>query len=113
MEHEVKAPPAPTENVMTVSPERMRRNLESTRGLVFSGPLLLELTARGMQRENAYRVVQRHAMDAWQSDGDFRRLVSEDPEIRSALTPDQLAEVFRLERYLGQVDAIFLRVFGH
>jgi adenylosuccinate lyase len=97
---------------MSVSAARMRRNLESTRGLIFSGPLLLELTARGMSREDAYRLVQAHAMGAWTSEGDFRERVSQDPEIRSVLTPEAIAAVFNLERYLGHVDAIFNRVFG-
>jgi adenylosuccinate lyase len=97
---------------MAVDTERMRRNLESTRGLVFSGQLLLELTAKGMRREDAYRVVQSHAMDAWRQDGDFRRRVSEDPEIRAVLSDREIADVFRLERYLGHVDRIFERAFG-
>jgi adenylosuccinate lyase len=97
---------------MSVDTARMRRNLELTRGLPFSGQLLLELTARGMRREDAYRVVQAHAMESWKSDGDFAKRVSEDPEIRSVLRPEEIAEVFRLERYLGHVDAIFARVFG-
>jgi adenylosuccinate lyase len=97
---------------MTVDEARMRRNLESGRGLVFSGPLLLELTARGMPREDAYRVVQGLATEAWKTEGDFRRRVAEDPEIRAVLKDDEIAEVFRLERYLGHVDAIFARVFG-
>ena len=96
---------------MTVNADRMRKNLESTRGLVFSGQLLLELTARGMRREDAYRVVQGHAMEAWKTDGDFRGRVGEDPEIRKVLTADELAGVFRLERYLGHVDTVFRRVF--
>ena len=60
----------------------MRRNLDSTQGLVFSGQLLLELTARGMRREDAYRVVQGHAMEAWRTEGDFRAAVSADPGAR-------------------------------
>jgi adenylosuccinate lyase len=97
---------------MTVDEPRMLRNLESGRGLVFSGQLLLELTARGMRREDAYRVVQGHAMEAWKTEGDFRMRVAEDPEIRAVLKDAEIAEVFRLERYLGHVDAIFARVFG-
>ena len=96
---------------MAVNAGRMRKNLESTKGLVFSGQLLLELTARGMRREDAYRVVQAHAMEAWKTDGDFRRRVSEDPEVKKVLTAAELAEVFRLERYLGHVDTVFHRVF--
>jgi adenylosuccinate lyase len=94
-----------------VYPERMRKNLDSTRGLVFSGQLLLELTARGMRREDAYRVVQRHAMEAWRSEADFRKRVSADPEVRAVLKEHEIAEVFRLERYLEHVEAIFERVF--
>jgi len=97
---------------LTVHTERMRRNLESGRGLVFSGQLLLELTARGMRREDAYRIVQGHAMEAWKAEGDFRKRVSEDPEIRAVLKDAEIADVFRLERYLAHVDAIFNRVFG-
>ncbi len=96
---------------MAVDEARMRRNLDSGRGLVFSGQLLLELTARGMRREDAYRVVQGHAMEAWKTEGDFRKRVSEDPGVRAILKDDEIAEVFRLERYLGHVDAIFARVF--
>ena len=97
---------------MTVDEARMRRNLELGRGLVFSGQLLLELTARGMRREDAYRVVQGHAMEAWKSEGDFRERVANDPELRAVLTEPELAEVFRLERYLTHVDTIFGRVFA-
>jgi adenylosuccinate lyase len=97
---------------LTVNEARMRRNLDSTRGLVFSGQLLLELTSRGLQREDAYRIVQGHAMQAWADDGDFRARVEADPEVRATLSAEELAEVFRLERYLGHVDAVFARVFG-
>jgi len=97
---------------MTVNVERMRRNLELGQGLVFSGQLLLELTARGMRREDAYRVVQRHAMEAWRAEGDFRARVLEDPEIRAILKEDEIAKVFQVDRYLTHVDAIFERVFG-
>jgi adenylosuccinate lyase len=97
---------------MTVNAERMRRNLDSSKGLVFSGQLLLELTARGMSREDAYKVVQTHAMQAWQTEGDFRAAVSADPAVRAAVTEAELSEVFRLERYLAHVDDVFRRVFG-
>jgi adenylosuccinate lyase len=97
---------------MTVDEARMRRNLDLGRGLVFSGPLLLALTAKGMRREDAYRVVQSHAMEAWKSEGDFRQRVLEDPEVRAALTEAELEGVFRLDRYLAHVDEVFARVFG-
>ena len=97
---------------MVVDEARMRRNLELGRGLVFSGQLLLELTARGMRREDAYRIVQGHAMEAWKSEGDFKERVLQDSELRAVLKQEELADVFRLERYLTHVDAIFERVFG-
>jgi adenylosuccinate lyase len=96
---------------MSVDVERMRRNLDLTRGLVFSGPLLLELTARGMRREDAYRIVQGRALEAWKGGGDFRGSVAADPEVRAVLPEPELARVFQLERYLGHVDAVFARVF--
>ena len=97
---------------MTVNADRMRRNLDSGRGLVFSGQLLLELTAKGMRREDAYTIVQTHAMEAWKTEGDFRSRVAADPAVRAVLTEKEIDEVFRLERYLVHVDAIFARVFG-
>jgi adenylosuccinate lyase len=96
---------------MTVDEARMRRNLELGRGLVFSGQLLLELTARGMRREDAYRVVQGHAMEAWRSEGDFRQRIRDDPEIRKVIEEAEIDEVFRLDRYLTHVDEVFARVF--
>jgi adenylosuccinate lyase len=97
---------------MFVYPDRMRRNLEMTKGLVFSGQLLLDLAAAGMLREQAYALVQKHAMEAWENDGDFRATIEADPEITSRLSRERLAETFSLERQLRHVDAIFRRVFG-
>jgi adenylosuccinate lyase len=97
---------------MFVYPERMRRNLDLTKGLVFSGQLLLDLAAAGMLRETAYAKVQAHAMDAWDNDGDFRTAIEADPEIAGLLTPEKLAETFSLDRQLKHVDTIFGRVFG-
>jgi adenylosuccinate lyase len=97
---------------LMVYPERMRRNLDMTRGLVFSGQVLLDLAAAGMLREQAYGVVQRHAMKAWEEEGDFRKAIEDDPEIGRVLKPEQIAEAFSLERQLRNVDRIFERVFG-
>jgi adenylosuccinate lyase len=97
---------------LVVNEARMLRNLESGRGLVFSGQLLLELTAKGMRREDAYRVVQTHAMEAWKQEGDFQARVRADPAIRASMSDAELDEVFRLDRYLEHVDALFRRVFG-
>ena len=95
---------------LMVYPQRMLKNVESTGGLIFSGQLLLDLTEAGMLREDAYRLVQEHAMNAWQNDLIFRDLVTQDPAISSRLTPDKLARTFDLNRQLGNVDAIFDRV---
>jgi len=97
---------------MVVNADRMRRNLDSTRGLIFSGQLLLDLAAAGMLRETAYRVVQGHAMKAWQEEGDFRAAIEADPEIGAFLTAEQIAGAFSLERQLRNVDYIFDRVFA-
>jgi len=96
---------------LLVYPDRMRRNLDLTRGLVFSGQLLLDLAAAGMLREQAYKTVQAHAMRAWEEESDFRAAIDADPEIRAVLTPEQIAESFSLDRQLRNVDKIFDRVF--
>ena len=99
-------------DTMFVYPERMRRNLDLTKGLVFSGQLLLDLAAAGMLREQAYALVQGYAMEAWDSDGDFRAMVTADSEISKLVSREKLAETFSVERQLRHVDAIFERVFG-
>jgi adenylosuccinate lyase len=97
---------------MRVHTERMRRNLDLTKGLVFSGQLLLDLAAAGMLREQAYRIVQGEAMKAWNEEGDFRAAIEAHPEIRAHLSGEQIARAFSVERQLKNVDAIFARVFG-
>jgi adenylosuccinate lyase len=96
---------------LVVYPARMKRNLELTKGLVFSGQLLLDLAAAGMLREQAYKLVQSHAMKAWEEEGDFRAAVEADPEIRKVLSPEKIAQAFSLDRQLRNVDQIFARVF--
>jgi adenylosuccinate lyase len=95
---------------LLVYPERMKKNLESTGGLIFSGQLLLDLAEAGMMREDAYRLVQSHAMRAWKEDLIFRDEVARDPQISALLTPEKLAKTFDYTRQLGKVDAIFSRV---
>jgi adenylosuccinate lyase len=97
---------------MLVYPERMKKNLESTGGLIFSGQLLLDLAEAGMLREDAYRLVQSHAMRAWKEDLNFREEVARDPAIVKLLSPEKLAKTFDYTRQLGNVDAIFKRVLG-
>jgi adenylosuccinate lyase len=97
---------------LLVYPERMKKNLESTGGLIFSGQLLLDLTEAGMLREDAYRLVQSHAMRSWKDDLIFRDEVGRDTEITKRLSPDKLTATFDYTRQLGNVDAIFKRVLG-
>jgi adenylosuccinate lyase len=97
---------------LLVYPERMLNNLESTGGLVFSGQLLLDLAAAGMSREDAYRLVQSHAMRSWKEGLTFRDEVARDPAITSRLTHEQLAHAFDYTRQLTNVDAIFARTLG-
>ena len=97
---------------LRVYPERMRANLEITRGLVFSGQLLLDLAAKGVLREEAYLWVQRNAMRAWEKGDDFRKLVEADADITRALSSGEIESAFDLHRQLRYVDAIFQRVFG-
>src|ERR1700748_1239710 len=97
---------------LIVYPRRMLKNLESTGGLIFSGQLLLDLTEAGMSREEAYRLVQAHAMKAWKEDLVFRDLVEQDPAIGSRLPKDRLKRTFEFERQLANVDAIFDRVLA-
>jgi adenylosuccinate lyase len=97
---------------MFVYPERMMQNLESTGGLIFSGQLLLELAEAGMSREDAYRLVQSHAMKAWKNGNNFREAVYSDPAIKGKVDRKTLDRAFDLKRQLRNVDKIFVRVFG-
>lgn len=96
---------------MFVYPERMRANLESTRGLIFSGQLLLDLVEHGVSREDAYRLVQGHAMRAWKEGLDFHELVLGDQEITGRVPRKKIEHAFDLQRQLKNVDKIFARVF--
>ena len=97
---------------LLVYPERMKKNLESTGGLIFSGQLLLDLAEAGMLREDAYRLVQSHAMRSWKEDLVFRDEVARDEKITALLSEEKLAKTFDYTRQLGNVDAIFKRVLG-
>jgi len=97
---------------LLVYPARMKKNLELTGGLIFSGQLLLDLAEAGMLREDAYKLVQSHAMRAWKEDLNFREEVSRDPAIAKLLSKDRLDATFDYSRQLGNVDAIFKRVLG-
>ncbi len=96
---------------MYVYPKRMLANLESTHGLVFSGQLLLDLVESGVSREDAYRLVQSHAMRAWKEDLDFHELVVNDPAISGRVPRARIERAFDLKRQLKNIDKIFARVF--
>jgi adenylosuccinate lyase len=96
---------------MVVYPDRMRENLERSRGVVFSGQVLLELASRGITREQAYAWVQRNAMRSFAERVDFRRLLLADGDIMRVLTPAEVDRTFDLDTQLRHVDAIFERVF--
>ena len=96
---------------MFVYPERMLANLQSTRGLVFSGQLLLDLVESGISREDAYRLVQGHAMRAWREDLDFHELVLSDPAISGRVPRAKIERAFDLKRQLRNIEKIFGRVF--
>jgi adenylosuccinate lyase len=97
---------------MLVYPQRMSVNLESTGGLVFSGQLLLELVEHGVSREDAYHMVQAHAMQAWKEGLNFRALVLKDKEIMGRVPRQQIERAFDLKWQLRNIDKIFARVFG-
>jgi adenylosuccinate lyase len=92
---------------LVVYPERMRRNLDASHGLVFSHRLLLALVEAGIARGDAYRLVQRHAMQAWEEERDFRDLTAADPEIATRV---DLAVVFDLDATVRHVDTVFERL---
>ena len=98
-------------DTMFVYPQRMFANLESTGGLVFSGQLLLDLVEHGVSREDAYRMVQTHAMRAWKDNLNFHDLVLQDKEITSRVPKKQIEQAFDLKRQLRNIDSIFARVF--
>jgi adenylosuccinate lyase len=97
---------------LVVYPERMRENLESLGGLVDSQRVLLALTQAGMSREDAYRVVQTHAMAAWQGEGSFAERLKADPAVTRYLPPGTIDGLFDTDYHLRHVDTIFRRVFG-
>jgi adenylosuccinate lyase len=96
---------------MVVYPERMRENLNRSRGVVFSGSVLLELARRGISREQAYEWVQRNAMRSFHEQKDFKSLLLADPDLMRVLTPAEVEKAFDLNDQMRNVDAIFDRVF--
>ena len=97
---------------MVVYPERMKENLNRSRGVVFSGTVLLELARRGISREQAYEWVQRNAMRSFHEQKDFKSLLLADPDLTKVLTPAEVEKAFDLNDQLRNVDVIFERVFA-
>jgi len=97
---------------LVVYPENMLKNLNATRGLVFSGQLMLALTQKGVSREDAYAWTQRNAMKVWDEGGEYQELVTKDADISSRLSAEEIARVFDVSHYLRNVQKVFLRVFG-
>jgi adenylosuccinate lyase len=96
---------------LVVYPENMLKNLNLTRGLVFSGQLLLALTQKGVSRENAYVMTQRNAMRVWDEGLDYKELIMQDADISANLSQEEIERVFDVKHYLRNVDTVFKRVF--
>jgi adenylosuccinate lyase len=97
---------------LNIYPEHMKQNLEKTKGLIFSQKIMLELTKRGLSREEAYEMVQRISMQVWQGQDDFKALLLENAEVGRYLTKLEIEECFDYQTYLRNIDLIFTRVFG-
>ena len=98
-------------DTLVVYPENMLKNLNLTRGLVFSGQLMLALTQKGISREDAYVYTQRNAMKVWDEGGDYKELVMNDADISAKLSPEEIERVFDLKHYMRNVEKVFKRVF--
>jgi adenylosuccinate lyase len=97
---------------LVVYPANMKKNLERLGGLVHSQRVMIALTQKGVAREDAYRLVQRNAMRAWQGEGEFLAFLKADRDLRQHLSEAELAEMFDMEHHFKHVDTIFQRVFG-
>ena len=96
---------------LVVYPDRMRENLNLLKGLIFSQQVLLVLTQKGVSREDAYRMVQKRAMEVWEGKGDFKSLLEGDSELARHISKEELEQIFDLGYHLKHVDTIFQRVF--
>ena len=96
---------------LVVNPDRMKKNIALTHGLLFSQRVMLALAARGLSRERAYEIVQKSAMEAWRKEKDLAGLLWKDREVRSRMSREEFRELFDGKRYLKYIDVIFDRVF--
>jgi adenylosuccinate lyase len=99
-------------DTLVVYPENMLKNLNLTRGLVFSGQLMLALTQKGVSREDAYVYTQRNAMKVWDEGGEYRDLILNDEDVRAKLSVEEIEKVFDVRHYLRNVEKVFERVFN-
>jgi adenylosuccinate lyase len=93
-----------------VYPDRMKQNLDLTRGLVFSQRVLLVLIDKGLSRQEAYKMVQRNAMKTWKEGGEFLKTLEDDAEVTASVPPDELRSLFNYNYYLKHIDEIFDRL---
>jgi len=97
---------------LVVYPDRMLKNINLTRGLAYSGQLLLDLTRKGVLREEAYRWIQRCSVKVWDEDKDFLQVLQEDPDVTGVLSPEEIRSAVNPDHQLRNVDSIFARVFS-
>jgi adenylosuccinate lyase len=97
---------------LIVYPENMQSNLDKLGGLIHSQRVLLELTQKGMTREESYAAVQRNAMPVWLEGKDFRNLLKADSAIEKYLSHNEIDDLFEMSFHMKHIDTIFLRVFG-
>jgi len=96
---------------LIVYPENMMRNLENTGGLIFSQSVLLALVRKGITREEAYKLVQKNAMQSWTQEKDFLTLLKKDKGIRKLLSAGEIDQAFKIKTQFRNIDRIFKRVF--
>jgi len=96
---------------LIVYPENMKANMEKTKGLYYSQKILLELTQRGVSREDGYRLVQKNALEAWDKQENFKDLVLADDEITSVISKEEIEEFCSPEFFTKHADDIYARVF--
>jgi len=95
-----------------VRPDRMEKNIHLTKGLIFSQRIMLALTKKDISREQAYQLVQKNSLEAWNENLDFKNLILQDPEISNILSEEEIADCFTLDPYLEKIDYIFDKVFA-
>jgi len=96
---------------MRVYPSKMHQNLLMTKGLIFSEALMLKLIKKGLLRSEAYTIVQRNALKAWDKGEDFKELVKRDQQVKTLLSEEEIEECFSLTKHLEHVNFVFDKIF--